>query len=348
MTRNERILELIEWCIKIGINPDTPTWIVRVSNLAATFSLSKRTVKDYIQTMAKSYHHNKWLNFIQSSEKLTTIQKEEWVKKVGILKTLPRHHATLPEPYPTCTPSKTNQKITNLKATLFDYWNAFPNASIKDTAKFFDISYVKRKKVLWKYHSLWRTRYGFGKVPKNLKKNNQAIHRGKWETWVPPSVNRKNVKKLGWNLSSNRNKMLWFDGEFGSIFWHYNGHVILMLHLGFVKKGCAKQLFCKGFNRLLSDDVLASCLTKINHVGGHFTMQTDRRMPNMQISNFKKSHGINIKLGDRSHPNSVEIEYSVPEFLEPIKKMFDYLVKDSISSISKTKTKNREDKHYII
>jgi len=113
----------------------------------------------------------------------------------------------------------------------------------------------------------------------------------------------------GWKLSKARNRFLDWRGKLGRVVWFETGSVRL-----FVKKpgnlGRAKQLFCDAFinTGLLTDVKLFNpVLERIGPKSCHFPYETPMRLPYVKIDDFSESHGITIKVGDRSHPNAIEV-----------------------------------------
>ncbi len=114
---------------------------------------------------------------------------------------------------------------------------------------------------------------------------------------------------FGWRLSRSRNRFLEWRGRCGRVVWFETGSVRL-----FVKKpgnlGKAKQLFSDAFinTGLLTDiKVFSSVLDRVSPKSCHFPYETSQRLPYVVINDFAESHGISIKVGDRSHPNAIEV-----------------------------------------
>jgi hypothetical protein len=110
-------------------------------------------------------------------------------------------------------------------------------------------------------------------------------------------------------MSKARNRFLVFKERLGRVVWFETGRVSL-----FVRRpgnlGKAKQLFCDAFvnTGLLTDfKVLNPVLERIGPRSCHFPYETSQRLPRLEIRDFVESHGILIKVGDRSHPNAVEV-----------------------------------------
>jgi hypothetical protein len=59
--------------------------------------------------------------------------------------------------------------------------------------------------------------------------------------------------------------------------------------------------------------------------GFHSTYDTGQFLPKTKIKDFEKSHGVIIKLGDGSHPTSVEIEQTEPFWFFKIEQIVDKL-----------------------
>ncbi len=146
--------------------------------------------------------------------------------------------------------------------------------------------------------------------------------------------------RFGWVLSRARNRFLVWRGHLGRVVWFESGTVTLH-----VKRpgnlGKAKQLFCDAFvnTGLLTDvKVLNPVLERIRPKSGHFPYSSGERLPYMVIRDFEESHGIVIKVGDRTHPNAVEVIASFSNAIDLALQKLDNLEKsgealDRISGI---------------
>jgi hypothetical protein len=113
----------------------------------------------------------------------------------------------------------------------------------------------------------------------------------------------------GWVETRSRNHFLLFKSRLGRIRFFRTGTVEL-----YVRKpanlGKAMQLFCDGFtkNRVVTDILDIESFQKSLRIRGfHAVFNTDERLPYLKIPLFKGSNGIEVLLGDRTHPNSVEL-----------------------------------------
>lgn len=95
-------------------------------------------------------------------------------------------------------------------------------------------------------------------------------------------------------------------------------------------KGRLFQLFCNGFsmNGLIdSMAVLDQVLKSIRIKGAHAVFGTSERLPYLEVKMFKLSNGVIIKMGDRSHPHAIEIEYCYPDWAEKNERLLGQLTK---------------------
>lgn len=177
-------------------------------------------------------------------------------------------------------------------------------------------NYVNKVKSVWKYYHengrgsncpkdvhCWR---GFGYVPLGV------------EVVLPLE---------GWQATRARNHMLVFKNGLGRLELFGTGRVNL-----YVRKpatlGKAYQLFCDGFFKtgVISDvKVLEACLKSVRFKSAHFVFETKQRLPPLTISLFEGSNGITVKVGDRSHPNSIEVVAGFMDWAERLERKFDGL-----------------------
>jgi len=144
---------------------------------------------------------------------------------------------------------------------------------------------------------------------------------------------RVEALRLGWVLSRARNRFLVFRGRFGRAVWFETGSVVLHVRRP-ANLGRAKQLFCDCFFKtgLISDlKVFNELVARVGIKSLHAPYRTSQRLPYLVIDDFVDSHGILIKVGDRSHPNAVEV---IAEFrdrferLERLERSFSVFLAD--------------------
>lgn len=101
----------------------------------------------------------------------------------------------------------------------------------------------------------------------------------------------------------------WFPST-GTILWSIRrpysiGRVLQLLAYGFSFTGVVTDL--KEIERLMES---------ARFVGAHRVFDVRRRLPYVKIDVFRESNGVEIVLGDRSHPTSVEVKFRYPLWAE--------------------------------
>jgi hypothetical protein len=141
---------------------------------------------------------------------------------------------------------------------------------------------------------------------------------------------------FGWVRSKAKNRFWIWKGKFGRAVWFETGLVGLNVRRP-GNLGKAKQLFCDAFvnSGLVTDfKVLNPILERIRPKSGHFPYSAGERLPYMVIRDFEQSHGIVIKVGDRTHPDSVEVIASFSDTMDS--------ALDKLEKLEKTEIKNSE------
>jgi len=206
----------------------------------------------------------------------------------------------------------------NLRADVFKLLEKNPLLSTKHICEILHIPYNKFKGHIWTYRYQWKTEQ---QKQTGSKCQLPAFH--KPSAWV--YIDNLGLKvsdaiEKGWVQTKSPNKYLIFRSPgVGHMKWfpstgRVNIHTVKP-HL----KGRLLQLFCNGFsmNGLIdSVQILNSALLRIRFKGAHAVFGTPEKLPYMEIKLFKLSNGVTIRLGDRSHPNAVEIEYCYPDWAE--------------------------------
>jgi len=207
-----------------------------------------------------------------------------------------------------------NGNVLSVRHRVFAQLNKNPLLTAKPLCKLLELpfsqyaNYVGRLKNLWKHYH----QNGLGlKCP--------ISHRVRGWCFVSKLVDRAVAVDAGWVLSRSRNRMLvWRDG-LGRMEWFETGRVNFILRSGSANMGRVKQLVCNGFSftGLVSDNkLMMGVLDSIQFKGAHDVYATAQRLPYMRIDKYAESNGVVIKLGDRTHPHAVEVEFSYPDWME--------------------------------
>jgi hypothetical protein len=178
--------------------------------------------------------------------------------------------------------------------------------------------YVANLRTQWKYHH------------KNEGGSKCSLHG--WRGWCYlPNGGAGGVRTravgAGWKLSRARNRWLLWKDRLGRLQWFETGRVNL-----YVRKpanlGRAYQLICNGFSftGLITDiKVLEQMLSTIRFKGAHYVFPVGQRLPKLTIDLFQKSSGIVIKVGDDTHPDSLEVIATYPDWAERNERLFEQI-----------------------
>lgn len=200
--------------------------------------------------------------------------------------------------------------------------------------------------LLANYKTQWRHNY------RNEHGSKCSLHG--WRGWcfLPGDLNcriRSGAVGVGWVQSRARNRWLLWKDRLGRLQWFESGRVNL-----YVRKpanlGKAYQLVCNGFSftGLITDmKVLEKVLASVRFKGAHYVFATEQRLPRLTIDLFAKSNGVIIKVGDASHPNSVEVVAFYPDWAERNERLFEQLNETLKRLLEPPKPKKLEKQDYV-
>lgn len=140
----------------------------------------------------------------------------------------------------------------------------------------------------------------------------------------------------GWRRAPNRNRHLVFKCDLGSVQWYPHGSVAVFTR-GNSNLGIAKSLFCKAFSWLSNSELGSLCAGSASEVGRHWEIDVGKPVPRgISIDQFQKSHGLRIHT-DKSHDlNIVEVEETVPLYLQEmvtLQRLFDQNIREHLALI---------------
>jgi len=193
--------------------------------------------------------------------------------------------------------------------------------------------------------SHWKSHYQY-----EQGSNCSSVHA--WSGWcyVPQYVDRDLALTVGWERTKAKNRWLkWKDkSDIGRMMWFENGRVNLHVTSP-VNLGKVKQLISNGFSftgLIFDDKVMLQVLETIHHQGAHHVFDIGSPLPKKIIKYFEKSHGLTIKIGDKSHPKSVEVESHVPDWAERMDLFLEKL--DSFFSANTYGKDNSKKPDYVV
>ncbi len=232
-------------------------------------------------------------------------------------------HTTVPKPSKRHNSHHMNSDSKSLRQQVFGLLDKNPLLTAKPLCKLMELNYrdygcyVQNLRSQWKYH--YKNRLGL----KCLKS-----HRVRGWVVVEGWVDRGRAVGVGWRGTRARNRMLvWRDG-LGRLEWFETGRVNFVVRAP-ASLGRVKQLLCNGFawTGLIEDNAaMAKVLDGVRLKGAHDVYPTAQRLPTMRITKYARSNGVIIKVGDRTHPHAVEVEFTYPDWGERLEELLKSLV----------------------
>jgi hypothetical protein len=177
------------------------------------------------------------------------------------------------------------------------------------------LPYVKYGRYINNLKSQWNSHYQF-----EQGSNLSSVHA--WSGWcyVSKYVDRVLALEVDWRPTKSKNHWLLWKDKVGRRTWFESRRVNLYV-TNPVNLGKVKQLVSNGFGftgLILDVKIMDKVLETIHHYGSHYVFDVGSPLPKKTITAFEKSHGITIKIGDMSHPKSVEVESHVPDWTEKL------------------------------
>ena len=236
-----------------------------------------------------------------------------------------------------------NSGNSSIRQEVFRELNMNPLLTPKALCKLLNLEHKKYGKYVGNLRSEWKFHY------KNEPGSKCSLHG--WRGWcfLPCSVERVRAVEVGWVQSKARNRWLLWKDRVGRLQWFETGRVNL-----YVRKpanlGKAYQLVCNGFSftGLITDvKVLERVLASVRFKGAHYVFATEQRLPRLTIDLFARSNGVVIKVGDTSHPNSIEVVACYPDWAERNERLFEQLNETLKQLLEPAKPKKFEKPDYV-
>jgi len=212
----------------------------------------------------------------------------------------------------------------SLRSQIADLLNKNPLLTPKPLCKLLGLDYqvhgryVANARSFWKYHH------------RNERGSKCSLHGWRGWCYLDPNISggiRTRAVAVGWLASRARNRWLLWKDRLGRLQWFETGRVNL-----YVRKpanlGRAYQLICNGFSftGLITDfKVLEQVLVSVRFKGAHYVFPVGQRLPRLTVDLFQKSNGVVIKVGDATHPDSLEVIATYPDWAERNERMFEQL-----------------------
>ena len=198
----------------------------------------------------------------------------------------------------------------------------------KSLCKLLDLRYDKYRDYVAHLRSSWKYDYS------NERGSKCSLHGWRGWCYLPSEVGVATLSEMriravdvGWLRSRARNRWLLWKDMLGRLQWFETGRVNV-----YVRKpanvGKAYQLICNAFSftgLVVDMKVLEEVLRSLRFKGAHYVFPVGQRLPKLTIDLFQKSNGIVIKVGDDTHPDSLEVLATYPDWAERNERMLDQL-----------------------
>jgi hypothetical protein len=209
----------------------------------------------------------------------------------------------------------------SLRQQTFRFWKDNPYATAQKICTELKISYETHGQTVRNYLCQFRCNYNFGLAlrAQDLPHKRTFV----WEKVVRSEAVEREALDCGWIRVSNRNGMLSFKDDRGSVHWYKDGLVRLYLR-GSAPLARAKELFCKAFSWLTTEELCKYLDVRLEEKERHWLFDVGCPLPRFDIRQFERTHGLRIYT-DGSHPTGVEVAETEPLYLHGIREMLDQL-----------------------
>ena len=139
------------------------------------------------------------------------------------------------------------------------------------------------------------------------------------------ALGRSDVTGGVWRLSRSRNRMFVWKDAYGRLEWFETGRINLWIRKP-ATPGKVKQLLAGAFyaTGLVSDiQVFHLWANSARFKGAHAELDLGQHLPYARVDFLKDSLGVVVKMGDASHPTSLEIEFVYPDWAERNERLLD-------------------------
>lgn len=194
---------------------------------------------------------------------------------------------------------------SSLRERTFKAWTESPYISARKLCADWKIKYEIHGHTIRNYLSQFRCHYEDGRVLKPLVPHRRVFE---WESVPRGLVEEERAVGCGWCVVSNRNGMLSFRSDRGSVHWFKGGLVRLFLK-GSVQVARAKELFCRAFSWMSAEEFSRFLDGRLVEKERHWVFEVGSPMPRLDVRTFENSHGLRI-FTDLSHPMSLEVAES--------------------------------------
>ena len=236
-----------------------------------------------------------------------------------------------------------NSYSKSLRQRIFDLLNENAWLTAKLICKMLNLPYKKYASYVSNLKYSWKSN-------NENKQGSKCSSVHGWHGWcfLHGFVKRDSAVGFGWIKTNARNRWLLWKDKLGRMQWFETGRVELYVRQP-ANFGKAKQLFCNGFSKtglIKNIQLLEQVLDSLKFRGAHHVFDTGKSLPKLTIDAFSKSNGLTIKIGDKSHPRSVEIISRCPDWVERNEILLEE-IRNSQSTIGYVKDSSKKNGYVV-
>jgi len=206
-----------------------------------------------------------------------------------------------------------NGNAESLRQRVFALLDENPYLTAKGICEKLDLPYEQYSNYITKTKSEWKS-YRH----KEQGSMCSSVH-GWWGSCcVPYFVSRDFAVEVGWEKTKAKNRWLLWRDKVGRMMWFENDRVNVYVRSP-ANAGRVKQVISNGFfntGLIIELKILEQVFRTFKFKGAHYVFDAGQLLPKMTIGAFGKSHGIIIKMGDKSHRRGVEVISRCPDWAE--------------------------------
>jgi hypothetical protein len=190
-----------------------------------------------------------------------------------------------------------------------------PHLKAKKICEILRLNYREKGRYINSLLSDFKCHYDFGLPQKALVPHRRVF------VWKNVEGSREKALGCGWEPVKNRNGMLVFRGDGGSVHWYKGGLVRLCLR-GELQLARAKELFSRAFGWFTTTRLCKYVDAPTHETTREWVFDVGSPLPRFDIRHFEGSLGIRI-YSDGSHPRAVEVRETEPLWLDRFERVTD-------------------------
>ena len=249
----------------------------------------------------------------------------------------------MPKPSKQAKANSEHSELGSLRQQVFAQLDKNPLLTSKPLCKLLGLNYRVHRHYIDNLRTQWKYHY------KNEQGSKCSSHCVRGWVKVFDWVDRDLALRVGWRLTGARNRWLLWRDRLGRLQWFESGRVSFWVRAP-ASLGKVKQLLCNGFawTGLIEDNAaMARVLDEVRFKGAHDVWPTSQRLPAMRITKYAHSNGVIIKVGDRTHPHAVEVEFTYPDWAERTEELLKSLTELVAPKNSEVHGLRKNDLSYV-